>query len=61
MDADLEKSKIEITNLLESLSCERFGIMQCSYFQTLNSEDDAVKKAVDILSDNTFDQIKSEL
>jgi len=57
VDADLEKSKIEITNLLKAYLAR--GLYNAgSYFQTLNSEDDAVKKAVDILSDNTFDKLK---
>ena len=57
VDADLEKSKSEITNLLKAYLAR--GLFNAgSYFQTLNSEDDTFEKAVDILSDDTFDKLK---
>ena len=57
VEEDLEKSKVEITNLLKAYLAR--GLFNAgSYFQTLNSEDDAFKKAVDILSDDTFDKLK---
>lgn len=53
---DFEKSEKEIKNLLKAFIAR--GLFNAgSYYQTVNSEDDAFLKAVDILSDNTFEEL----
>ena len=56
VDEDLEKSKSEIENLLKAYIAR--GLFNAgSYFQTINSQDDAFIQAVEVLSDDTFDKL----
>ncbi len=55
-EEDLEKSRGEITNLLKAYIAR--GLYNAgSYFQTINTQDDTFIKAVELLSNNTFDEL----